>query len=46
MLKVFNLTNRETKINGRTERIAIETDQQLALEMPEIVYGRDRLQSE
>jgi thioredoxin-related protein len=44
--KFCNLIYRETKTNGRTERIAIETDQQLALELPEIVYGRDRLQSE
>ena len=32
--------NRETKTNGRTERISIETDKQLALEMPTIVFKK------
>lgn len=36
---------RETKTSGRTECIAIETDHQLALELPDIVNGKDRLQS-
>ena len=37
--------NRETKNSGRTDRIAIETDDQLALELPDIVNGKDRRQS-
>lgn len=36
--------NRETKENGRTERISIETDHQLELEFPAILYGSDKLQ--
>ena len=35
--------NRETKTSGRTERISIGTDGQLALELPSIVSGTDRL---
>ena len=35
---------REAKKDGRTERIAIETDQQLELELPSIFNGRDKLQ--
>ena len=35
---------RETKENGRTERISIETDHQLELEFPAILYGSDKLQ--
>jgi len=36
--------NRETKQNGRAERISIETDHQLELEWPLILNGSDKLQ--
>ncbi|XP_022787694.1 uncharacterized protein LOC111327719 [Stylophora pistillata] len=36
--------NRETKKDGRTERISIETDQQLELELPPILTRCDKLQ--
>ncbi|CAB3990798.1 Hypothetical predicted protein, partial [Paramuricea clavata] len=36
--------NRETKKDGRTERISIETNYQLELELPSILYGKDKLQ--
>ena len=35
--------NKETKTNGRTERISIERDKQLALEMPTIINKTDKL---
>ena len=37
---------RETKTNGPVERIAIETDRQLGLELPAIINGPDKLQGE
>ena len=36
---------RETKQDGRTERISIDTDRQLDLELPSIENGTDKLQS-
>lgn len=36
--------NRETRCDGRTERIAIATNMQLELELPSIVSGIDKLQ--
>ena len=36
---------RETKQDGRTERISIETDRQLDLELPSTENGTDKLQS-
>ena len=35
---------RESKKDGRTERISIETDKQLELEIPSILTGQDKLQ--
>ena len=34
-------SHRETKKDGRTERISIETNYQLELELPSILYGKD-----
>lgn len=36
----------ETKSNGCVERMAIETDRQLGLELPAIINGPDKLQGE
>ena len=43
-LPIAVFIQRETKQDGRTERISIDTDHQVELEFPPILCGSDKLQ--